>query len=259
MLAAMGMFDKTIIRLSDLVLKAGTRVIRGAASMMRKTTDIKRRDVVPGRIWIDVGAHRGETTFHHARENPDLVVYAFEPDVAIASHRYSLLPNFIVVPMAVSEVDGLLEFNINSNPRTSSLLPLDEDVLKTWQGAEGIRTVRKVLVPAIRLDTFLDSLAVESVEYLKIDAQGHDLEVVRSLGKRLHDVARIRLEACAAGISLYVGAHNRATDVVTYMTGNGFELVEDEPESRGQERNMVFLNVTHPVNATAELEQAKRQ
>ena len=142
------------------------------------------------------------------------MVYAFEPDVSIASHRYSLLPNFIVLPMAVTETDGFREFHINSNPRTSSLLPLDEVGLKKWRGADGLRTVRRSVVPTVRLDTFMDALGIKSVDYLKIDAQGHDLEVVRSLGDRFCDVSEIRLEACAADHPMYAGAHNGVEEVL---------------------------------------------
>ena len=38
------------------------------------------------------------------------------------------------------------------------------------------------------------------MDYLKIDAQGFDLEVVKSLGKYLHSVKKIKLEAKAADV-----------------------------------------------------------
>jgi FkbM family methyltransferase len=223
----------------DAVLKIGTRIIRSAAALMRYNSRRQRHRHAATRVWIDVGAHRGETTFNCARDCPDLIVYAFEPDVAVASHRYSLLDNFVVLPMAVTETDGFREFNINSNPRTSSLLPLHEVNLKRWRGADGLRTVRKVVVPTVRLDTFMDSLNIKSVEYLKVDAQGHDLEVIRSLGHRLGDVSEIRLEACAAD-PMYVGAHNSVENVIAFMKSKGFDMVENQPESFGQERNLVF-------------------
>jgi FkbM family methyltransferase len=234
------MLEKLVIGASDFLLKVGTRLVRGASALARHWTDRHATHATASRIWIDVGAHRGETTFEHARKHPDLTVYAFEPDVSVASHRYALLKNFVIVPMAVSEEDGFREFHINSNDRTSSLLPLDDSSMTSWQGAEGIRTERKAVVPTVRLDTFMNALGINQVEYLKIDAQGHDLEVVRSLGHRLRDVQKIRLEAYAARSSMYVGAHNRVDEMLKYMESVGFEVIEDEPESLGQERNMVF-------------------
>jgi FkbM family methyltransferase len=252
------MLRRSVLFLLDVVLKIGTRLIRGAASLMRCVCRRQIGSERLTRIWIDVGAHRGETTFNHARDCPDLMVYAFEPDVSVASHRFSLLPNFVVLPMAVTETDGFREFVINSNSRTSSLLPLSEVGLKKWRGAGGLRTLRKAVVPTIRLDTFMEELCIKSVEYLKVDAQGHDLEVVRSLGQRIGDVSEIRLEACATDDPMYIGAHNCMESVIDFMKANGFDVVESLPESLGQERNLVF-RATRSDLATVMLENSQRQ
>ena len=249
------MLNKFVFMTSDFVLKVGTRLIRGSVVLMRLVSRRRPTNPAATRIWIDVGAHRGETTFEHARKSRDLLVYAFEPDVSVASHRYSILNNFILLPMAVTEVDGFREFHINSNDRTSSLLPLADAGLQAWRGVDGLRTVRKAIVPTVRLDTFMEALGIAKVEYLKIDAQGHDLEVVRSLGERINDVAQIRLEACAIENSLYDGAHNKIDEVVRFMRSKGFGLVENHSESMGQERNLVFRPSKCPVAAESLVEE----
>ena len=53
-------------------------------------------------VWVDVGAHLGQETFRFARENPALIVYAFEPNISVAVQRIGLLPNFVVIPMAIA-------------------------------------------------------------------------------------------------------------------------------------------------------------
>jgi FkbM family methyltransferase len=224
----------------DVALKIGTRLIRGASALMQHASRQNRRSHVPTRVWIDVGAHRGETTFNHARDCPDLLVYAFEPDVSVASHRYSLLPNFVVLPMAVTETDGFREFNVNNDDQTSSLLSLDQTGIRKWHGTHGLQTARNVIVPTVRLDTFMNALAIRSVQYLKIDAQGHDLAVLRSLGDRFRDVQMIRVEASAAECLMYTDAQNRVDEVRNFMNCKGFELVEDATQSFGQERNLLF-------------------
>lgn len=234
------MVRKSLFLPLDIVLKIGTRLIRGAAALMRYASRRQSPNHVPTRVWIDVGAHRGETTFNYARDYPDLTVYAFEPDVSVASHRYSLLSNFVVLPMAVSEMNGFREFNINNDDQTSSLLTLDEAGMKKWPGTQGLRTVRNVIVPTVRLDTFMEALAIQSVEYLKIDAQGHDLAVLRSLGDRFRDVEMIRVETSVTDSQMYAGAQNRAEEVRDFMSSKGFELVEDATQSFGQERNLLF-------------------
>jgi FkbM family methyltransferase len=227
--------------LAWFLLRAGTRVTRFRWRGNRPRGDAKQYS--ERRVWIDVGAHRGETTFDRASRDPSIVVYAFEPDVAVATHKYGLLENFVVIPMAVSGANGFREFHVNSNDRTSSLLELNRESLSKWKGTPNLRTVRHVLVPTIRLDSFLDMMEIDKVDYLKIDAQGHDLEVVESLGERIHDVAELKIEACAVSDPLYRGSRNRVEDVKALLQRSGFILAESLPESLGQERNLVFAVV----------------
>ncbi len=235
------MSNKAVWLVSVFILRVGTRLIRFSTLLTRFWSRHRESQKRPGtRVWIDVGAHRGETTFEQARSNPDLIVYAFEPDVSVASHRYALLDNFIVIPMAVSDRDGFRQFHVNSNDRTSSLLPLDHNAMQGWRGVSKLRTVQRLTVPTIRLDSFLNAMRIESVEYLKIDAQGHDLEVVRSLGDRIGDVAELRVEACATAQPMYSGAHNSVNNIIAFMQAQGFELLENSPETLGQEANLVF-------------------
>src|SRR6266851_6233572 len=121
-------------------------------------------------IWIDVGAHLGEKTFTFAQENPALRVYAFEPNLQLAAQRLGRLPNFVVMPMAVSEQDGCADFYLNAFAAASSLLPFDSAGLIGWRGGEVLKVERKVVVPTIRLDTFLDLMGIADVHFLKSDA-----------------------------------------------------------------------------------------
>ncbi len=239
MLAQQG--SRLLSGISWFLLKVGTRLIRFSAFLMHAFGSARGRPASgKRRIWIDVGAHRGETTFESARRDPNLLVYAFEPDVAVAAHRYGLLPNFVVLPLAVSDRDGFREFHVSSNDATSSLLAFDPERLKQWRGGGRIKTVRRVQVPTIRLDTFLDVMGIARVDYLKIDAQGHDLEVLLSLGDRIRDVAELKVEACAIARPLYHDAHNQTATVTEFLQRHGFVLAESLPESLAQERNLLF-------------------
>src|SRR5262249_49885149 len=117
----------------------------------------------PAEVWIDVGAHLGEKTFAFAQRNPTLRVYAFEPNLQLAAQRLGQLPNFVVVPMAVSVQDGCAEFYLNTFAAASSLLPFDTAGLAGWRGGEVLKVERKLVVPTIRLDTFLDVMKIPEV------------------------------------------------------------------------------------------------
>jgi FkbM family methyltransferase len=191
-------------------------------------------------IWIDVGAHRGETTLGYANHNPRLKIYALEPNLQVAASLMGRAPNYIVVPIAVSEKDGSADFHINTFDQASSLLPLSEEAVRTWVGVENHVEQSIITVPTIRLDTFMDLMAIEQVAYLKIDAQGMDLAVVRSAGRRLRDILKITLEVGVTGVPLYVGAPSK-DEVLRFFETAGFILAEVEKQTQGQEENLTFL------------------
>jgi FkbM family methyltransferase len=193
-----------------------------------------------GGVWIDVGAHLGTATFEVAQSNPALHVYAFEPNLKLAAQCWGVLPNFTVLPIAIAENDGFAEFHINANAGASSLLPFNPEGLQKWIGGHLLKVESKVKVPTIRLDSFMNAVGIASVEYLKVDAQGGDLSVIKSAGERIRDIKRIMLEVAVTSVSLYEGAATR-TDVVTYLQRFGFTLKEVEAQTHGQEENLTFL------------------
>lgn len=194
-------------------------------------------------VWIDVGTHKGEYTFGPAKNNPLLRVYAFEPNIALAFQLAGALPNFIVIPMAVSEKDGGADFYINRDDAASSLLPFDPEGLKQWKGGELLNIERKVTVPTIRLDTFMNLAQIKHVDFLKIDAQGADLSVVKSAGERIKDIDKILLEIITTPVQLYVGNPSEA-ETVDYLNKQGFKLVETEKEQTyDQFENLTFIRI----------------
>ncbi len=192
-------------------------------------------------VWLDVGAYKGEHCYEFALLNPSLRVFLFEPNLQQATKLFGMLPNFFVVPLAVSERNGSSELNINSSAAASSLLPLDDQGVSKWVGASDLRTVEKVTVGTIRLDTFLDLAGIPSVDYLKVDAQGMDLDVVRSAELRLKDIHRICVECDITSNPLYRGASTK-TETVEFLESHGFGLIDVLPQSEGQEENLTFEN-----------------
>jgi FkbM family methyltransferase len=190
-------------------------------------------------VWIDVGAHLGEKTFASAEQNPALRVYAFEPNLRVASQLMGRLRNYIVLPIAIAEHDGSAPFYRNRFAAASSLLSLSPSGLARWAGGEVLEVEDVMQVPTLRLDTFLNGAGIEKVAYLKIDAQGADLAVVRSAGERLRDIERMALEVQTAALPLYEGAASKE-EVLAYLSAAGFVLTSCEKQTDGQEENLVF-------------------
>lgn len=217
---------------SNPIHRSGRAIRWFGTELMKRTS--------PEGIWIDVGTCRGETTLSHARHNPNLKVFAFEPNLWLASKLMGCVPNYLVIPMAVSEEDGTATFYLNEFEMAGSLLPLNEDALRTWVGVQNHKVQRAVTVPTIRLDTFMDLVGIDHIDFLKIDAQGMDLSIARSAGRRLRNIAKITLEVAVAPVPLYKGASTKS-DVLKFFEEAGFALSRIETQTHGQEENLTFV------------------
>jgi FkbM family methyltransferase len=189
-------------------------------------------------IWIDVGAHLGQGTLDAALCNPSLLVFAFEPNWALARQIMARAANFVVLPMAVSDADGFADFFINAYDGSSSLVRMKESGMAHWKDFDYAVT-SKVVVQTIRLDTFMRLAGLQKVDYLKIDAEGLDLRVAQSAGERLRDIRRITLEVDIAPDRLYEGAPGHV-EVVDFLVKRGFELVDTELQNAGRQENLTF-------------------
>ena len=150
------------------------------------------------------------------------------------------LRNYVVLPIAVAERDGSAELQLNAYEQSSSLLPADQAGVKNWITEQKFKVVGTVTVPTMRLDTFMNGAGIESIDYLKIDAQGLDLQVVKSAGERLKDVVKVQLEATTVSYRQYEGAPGKEV-IIDYMESKGFRLAGEEIQSHGQEANLTFL------------------
>lgn len=209
-----------------------------ASALRSARTKILRNGGVKG-VWIDVGAHLGETTLSHAMLNPELTVYAFEPNLRAAASLIGRTPNLIVLPMAVAETDGSAQLHLNSPDEASSLLTMDENSRQSWKGGEALREESVISVPTIRLDTFMNLVGINRVDFLKVDTQGNDLAVLRSCGERLRDIRKMTLEADVSPQRLYQGSPSKE-EIVSFLEAAGFRLISNEQQSYGQEENLTF-------------------
>src|SRR6266568_5548070 len=131
-----------------------TPMARLGQALRKAGSEILRRNGIHGN-WIDVGAHSGETTLQQARNNPGLRVFAIEPNLRAAAKLMGQASNYLVVPMAVAERDGFAGFYRNEFDAASSLLPLNDEGVRSWEGAKVLKVASVVTVPTMRLDTFM--------------------------------------------------------------------------------------------------------
>ena len=194
------------------------------------------------RIGIDVGACTGETLHQF---NGYSKVYAIEP----GPEEFIKLTNaagdhVTCIEAAVGLKNEEVEFITYYNGRFSSFLEFskDTDFYKycedTCESFDNFK--EKINVKSIRLDTLINENNIKEIEYIKIDTQGTDLDVVKSLGNKISIVKKISLEVQLK--ELYKGA-SKKEEILSYMSDNNFSLIEDNDHyGNGYEQDLVFTN-----------------
>lgn len=192
---------------------------------------------------IEVGGNQGQ----HTRDFVKLGtrVFVFEPVQELYIklwERYKDNDNVHILPFAIDEEQQAKVFNVagQSDWGCSSLNEFSDNLDKTWPGRTDFKVTHKYSVLTIRLDTFCDIYGIDSIDYLWIDAQGHDFKVLKSLGEKLDLVKEGRCEA-AYKVELYKNTDNLYTNIVDYLKERNFNTTIKIDSSRvGAECDVIF-------------------
>jgi FkbM family methyltransferase len=113
------------------------------------------------------------------------------------------------------------QFHINNADSTSSLLPLNAAFNKDFPDLASLQTERVERVKTERLDTLL--AAVGTVDFLKFDIQGFELEALRGAEETLKRTSIVHSEVLFAPI--YVGQAS-FHDIDAFLRARDFELID---------------------------------
>lgn len=146
--------------LSDIVMTSGAW-----EPYVKKIFVVKKDDII-----IDVGAHIGTYTIPLALQiGNNGKVIALEPndknaDILEKNISINKLSNVILVRKAAAKQAGMLNLRLTSDPMLS-MISTDTDI-----DATSVKTTD--------LDSLVDDLSVRRVDWLKIDAEGFELEIL---------------------------------------------------------------------------------
>jgi FkbM family methyltransferase len=182
---------------------------------------------------IEVGACDGSDSLHFHKNG--FKVFTFEPkkdSYEKLIEKTQHLSDYTVIPKAVSLIDGKTMFNICREGGASSILPFkSDDILeKHWT------SIRKDIqysgisyeVETTRLDTFIEQNNLQDtiIDYIHIDAQGVDLECLKSLGIYIKNVQAGVVETVKdKEKSIYIGQdENTYENIEKFLLSNGLRI-----------------------------------
>lgn len=179
------------------------------------------------RIIFDVGANDGRDSVHLAN-NPNNVIYAFEPTprlIGIIKEKIKSRQNYILTEKAVSNFTGKATFNIagQADWGCSSLLKFSEKSQTKWPGRVDFQVTEEIEVDVIQLKDFIEEYNIEQIDFLHVDTQGSDLNVLIGMGVHINKVISGVIEAGTEENILY-DKQNTLDECTEFLTKNGFKI-----------------------------------
>jgi len=161
---------------------------------------------------LDIGAGLGDLAVHVARQAPHSHIYAFEPfpeSFALLQEnlRLNRVQDVQAFPVAVSAQPGPKRFHIASEAVAHSTI------------GDGQALDASIEVQSTTLEQIFAGLRLERCDYLKMDCEGAEYEILFGLGEAtLHKIKHLCLEfhdGCTAF------SHR---DLVRYLEQRGFQV-----------------------------------
>ena len=179
------------------------------------------------RIVLDIGAHKGEFLNHIKKIKSIRKVYSLEPQKMIFNELLKEIDNkkFFAYNIAISNNNGKQKMQINDFSMTSTLSKLNEKskYYKIKNLIIGNKKKKFEFIKTEKLDFFTKKRKLKNIDLLKIDTEGHELNVVNSGLKTLKKTKYLLVEFRQNDLYL-----NYSSSLLHKMiTKNNFELVKN--------------------------------
>lgn len=206
-------------------------------------------------IIVDVGANHGEFSLEVAKRNPDCRIVAIEPIEVLRRIIYDSaekcsIKNIDICACAIDQSDGYGVLNIatHSDWGVSTLLNFDQNKLQDeyWKTRDDMYFDTQEEVRVRTLSSILEEFNVSEnnrVGFIKVDAQGLDLQVLMSAGDYVKYIDAGMLEiSISTDLGLYEKEEYNLKSVLDWLEINGFEPYYLKPNDPASNEFNVYFN-----------------
>ncbi|MFT4600942.1 MAG: FkbM family methyltransferase [Arenicella sp.] len=216
-------------------LKNGTKFIVRARTMDRSVVkevwlkEIYNQhgiSVQEGDTVLDIGGHIGVFNVYAAQKSKTGKVYSFEPFSEnferLKMHaEINKLDNVSLINKGVSSITGKQTLNLSPDNNTGG----HSLHLKT-------ETDKKVEIDTITLSDFYADAGITKVDFLKLDCEGAEFDIVKGNLEKIKEIERIILECHPYG-------DNTVDQMIELLSSNGFD-VKSEKDEKGEKVQMLY-------------------
>ena len=169
-------------------------------------------------VILDVGANIGQYAYMASKVWPTIPVFSVEPDPV----------SFGILERNRSRFDirgKAFQFGLGDSTGERVLKVQEDSAQNSFRNKVSVAGggIREVMVPCLTLDEFSLMLPEFANAWLKIDAQGSELEVIRGAVGALRRFAFVQLEV--AFVPSYSGQHT-AEVLIAEMHGHGYHCID---------------------------------
>lgn len=163
-------------------------------------------------------------------------IYCFEP----AKFIYNEIKDngYKVFKYAVSDLDGQRNFLITETDPLK--LPANTGISSLKRNrTEHVHEVSSEIVECIKLSTFIKEHGVEAIDFMKVDVEGNDFEVLIGLESCISIVKMIQIECSRKPI---FEGEKTIDEIYNYLLKRNFSLVHFELSTDNISGDALFIN-----------------
>lgn len=196
--------------------------------------------------FVDIGSRNGIIDLPGLAPFTD--AYGFEPnpaeydklltgktDSSLLGQKIILYKSVNYSPYALADFEGNADFYITKGPGACGMLKPDLERLREihWKGGifkenfgDDVFSVEKVIrVPVKSLAVFAQERRLDCIDYLKVDVEGSEYEVLQGAGDFLKNIGVIKAEVCFIP---FRENQKIFSEIDLFLRKNGFDLLRYE-------------------------------
>tara|TARA_B100000767_G_scaffold274378_1_gene307165 strand:- start:4258 stop:5010 length:753 start_codon:yes stop_codon:yes gene_type:complete len=182
--------------------------------------------VEEGDLVIDVGAHVGIFSTYACELNKSSKVYSFEPSKEnferLKSHKkLNKKSNLNIYNLGVAGDNGKRTFSLHSKNSGGHSLHTNKN------------SKNKIEIETVRLSDFCKKEKIETIDFLKIDCEGSEFEILKSDEKLLKRVNKIILEC-------HPFENNTASFIINLLKKYNFKVIKESEEVADDRLQMIY-------------------
>lgn len=175
---------------------------------------LKTQPLIDPKVIFEIGSLHGNDMKRLKDSYPDSEIHIVEAHPVLAKRIKQKYPTFNVYEFAATDKNGEVIFNgVNDEIKNQGISSLHERKNVNYT---------KYTVEGKRMDTFLEEANVHEIDIIKIDVEGHSLEVLQGFGEKIQNIKCIHIE----NEHLPIWDNQKVyADVEKYLVSKGFILM----------------------------------